>query len=266
MATMTISKMSRSLGRMIEFNLILPETPPAEFAKDNPHYQREIITVFLLHGYSGNQTDFLYNTPVSQLSMKYNLAFCMPSGENSFYLDAVPTGHSYATLVGVELPEYLRKTFGIAKSPETTFIGGNSMGGFGAIHTALMFPETFGGCIGLSSALIHRDLYEKDINDMGHALANPEYYISVFGPLKELEHSPNNPEVLVKGLLKDQKPIPKIYLACGAQDFLIEQNRSFHAFLDEKKIPHHYVEGDGIHNWDYWIPKLQEGLAFLLEA
>ena len=68
----------------------------------------------------------------------------MPAGENSFYLNGKGTGRGYETFTAVELPAYCQKTFGLSDKPEDNFIGGLSMGGFGAIHTALKYPEYFG--------------------------------------------------------------------------------------------------------------------------
>jgi S-formylglutathione hydrolase FrmB len=39
--------------------------------------------------------------------------------------------------------DYIRKTFGLCCAKEDTFISGLSMGGFGALHTGLAYPDTF---------------------------------------------------------------------------------------------------------------------------
>ena len=46
------------------------------------------------------------------------------------------------------------RTFGLQISAENTGIMGLSMGGFGAIHTALAYPDRFGKIGAMSSALI----------------------------------------------------------------------------------------------------------------
>jgi S-formylglutathione hydrolase FrmB len=113
-----------------------PKTPPF-FMKDNPYYQRERKVMVLLHGYTGDATDWLYNSAAADLSMRYNLAIVMPNGGISFYLDRKSTGRQYAKFIGEELIDYLRETFGLAMTKEDTLIGGVSMGGFGALHTGL---------------------------------------------------------------------------------------------------------------------------------
>lgn len=50
--------------------------------------------------------------------------------------------------------DYVRRVFRLAKDGSETYIMGLSMGGFGALHTAFAYPETFGKVAALSSALI----------------------------------------------------------------------------------------------------------------
>ena len=56
-------------------------------------------------------------------------------------------------------------------TPDKTAVMGLSMGGFGALHTALMFPETFGVCTALSSALIHNEVAKMKPGE-GNPVAN----------------------------------------------------------------------------------------------
>ena len=67
----------------------------------------------------------------------------MPTTGNSFYLDKGYEGAQNASFIAEELPGYIHKTFGIEMKKENTIIGGLSMGGYGAIHTALAYPEKY---------------------------------------------------------------------------------------------------------------------------
>ena len=122
-----------------------------------------------------------------------------------------------------------------------------SMGGFGALHTAFIYPDTFGKVCALSSALIvHEIAGMKDGSD--NVVANYAYYHECFGNLDEVVASDNNPETLVKRLKSHKKKIPQIFTACGTEDFLLENNRQFHTFLDKENIPHVYLESKGGHD------------------
>jgi S-formylglutathione hydrolase FrmB len=45
-------------------------------------------------------------------------------------------------------------------------------------------------------------------------------------------------------------------------DFLIEDNRSFHSHLVDKNIRHEYEEFPGAHTWPYWDQHIQEAIGF----
>ena len=102
---------SDCLRRMVNFHIVLPNDLPKEWTADNPHYKRPMKTLFLLHGYTGNSMDWMTGSAVCELAGNYNLAVVCPAGENSFYLDGPETGRKYATYVGEELVQYVRKTF-----------------------------------------------------------------------------------------------------------------------------------------------------------
>ncbi|MDE7298474.1 MAG: hypothetical protein K2N94_06540, partial [Lachnospiraceae bacterium] len=156
MADLNIEFFSETLIRPTSFRVYLPNDariPAAELAA-NPHYRRPAKTLFLLHGYTSGSGEWYYGSSARFLAERYNLALVCPNGENGFYLNGEGTGRKYCDFVGRELVEYMRKTFGLAKGPEDTFIGGLSMGGFGALHTAFAFPENFGKTVAMSSALI----------------------------------------------------------------------------------------------------------------
>ena len=164
---------SDCLRRMVNFHIVLPNDLPKEWTADNPHYKRPMKTLFLLHGYTGNSMDWMTGSAVCELAGNYNLAVVCPAGENSFYLDGPETGRKYATYVGEELVQYVRKTFRLAERMEDTYIGGLSMGGFGAIHTALQFNYNFARAFALSSALIVHEVAHMQPGG-GNPVANYE--------------------------------------------------------------------------------------------
>ena len=271
MAILTVNYYSSALSRFTEFVMMLPNDFPPEMMAGNPHYQRPMKTLYLLHGYSGARMDWLSGSLISNLSGDFNLAVVCPSGENSFYLNGEESGSAYQTFVGEELPAYSRKTFSLSDRREDTLIGGLSMGGFGAIHTAFAYPETFGGAFGLSNALIVHDIagMKKEDDARTVVMANYAYYRRVFGDLETVEERESNPEVQLKKLLSDGRPIPDLYLACGTEDALIEHNRAFAAFVRETgkdALRMKYEEAAGIHDWKFWNLKLETALRFLISG
>ncbi len=264
MSTLYVRFRAESLACNGEFYMHLPPKDVPFFFKENPHYQRPAKTLILLHGYSGDSTDWLYNSAAADYSLKYNLAVVMPSGGVSFYVDKKATGHQYCKYIGEDLIKYLRDTFGLAQNREDTFIGGLSMGGFGALHTGLMYPETFGGVIALSSALIIDGLKNMKPGMADPVMANYEYYVDTFGDLSKAAKSDHNPEVLFKRNVKNGVENPRIYMACGTEDFLLEPNRKMRDFLKKKKADLLYEEGPGVHDWNFWTPHAYNGIEYLL--
>lgn len=264
MALLQVDFYSESLKRVVSFNALIPNDLMDVMKENNIQYNRPMKTLYLLHGYSGSNKDWLLNSKIQELSVKYNLAVIFPTGENSFYLDIKRTDGAYGIFVGEELIEYTRKMFNLSNKREDTFIGGLSMGGFGAIRNGLKYHQTFGKIIGLSSALIIHDI--KNIEEgFKDSIADYYYYSSIFGNLEKLEESDNNPETLINDCISMGKEIPDIYMACGSEDFLIENNRSFKAFLDSKNVKVSYQEEEGVHDWNFWNQYLEPSITWLLQ-
>lgn len=249
MANIKVEMYSNSLMRPVAFEMFMPndfrtETPN----QDNQYYNRKSKTVFVLHGFTGwgKGWDNLF-----ELAVKYNFNLVFPSVENSFYLDTEATAGKYGTFVGYELVEYIRKTFNLRLVKEDTYISGFSMGGFGAIRTGFAYSGNFSKIVALSSALIiHKISGMKPEDDDG--IANYHYYRYYFGDLDNVLHSDNNPEILVQKLIQQNKDIPKIYMACGTEDFLLDANRQFHGFLNQHNVDVDYKESNGSHDMTFW--------------
>ena len=245
MAYFRIEYYSKALCRVTSFEVLIPNDPRMDAPE--PPKDKPMSTLFLLHGYTGKAGNWV----PEELTVKHNFAVVMPTAENSFYLNGEATGRAYQTMLGEELVDYVRRTFGLAKGPENTFLAGMSMGGFGALHTALAYPETFGKAAGLSSALIvHGIAHMKPGQDNG--MANYAYYHECFGDLETVEERDANPEVLIRKLKAKGQKIPDLYLCCGTEDFLLEPNRQMHRFLLDEKVPHQYFESKGFHDMVFW--------------
>ncbi len=264
MANLNIEMFSNCLKRTVAFKMVIPNDKRIEeidALKENPYYKRDMRVVFLLHGYTGKG----YNWIPEELVNKYNFAVVCPDGENSFWLNGLSSGHAYQSFVGEELAEYVRKTFGLGLKPENTYTCGFSMGGFGALHTALAYPDVFSKAAALSSALIQGEV-AKMKPGFGNGVANYEYYRECFGEPDELMESENAPEVLVKKILNSNGTLkmPEIYMACGTEDFLIENNREMHKFLDENKVNHTYLEWAGVHDMKFWLEAVERFIPMMM--
>lgn len=261
MAFFNIEYYSNTLNRATSFKMIIPNDPrkSEDSEKKLTSFQkRPMKTLFLLHGYTGKGDNWV----PENLCEQYNFAVVCPTGENGFWLNGLSTGHAYQTLVGEELIEYVRKTFNLAKKRDDTYIMGMSMGGFGAFHTALAYPEVFSKTAALSSAFIHHEVANMKPGS-SNPIANYDYYRECFGEPKKLLRSENNPETLIKKLIKENKKIPEIFMACGTEDFLIEPNRAMHKYLEKHKVNHVYWEDSGIHDMIFWQKCIQKFIPIM---
>ena len=138
------------------------------------------------------------------------------------------------------------------------------MGGFGAIHVGLAYPETFSKIFALSSALIIHNIDHMKSGTVDTIGASKDYYQDVFGDLDKVVESENNPEVQLLELQKNGTKIPSMYLACGSEDFLHEENMTFVSFMKQHGIDFTYEEDHGIHDFKFWNPFADRAMESLL--
>lgn len=256
---------SNALSKRTNVDIIIPSDVDSWLKDGNVHYSRLTKTLYLLHGYSDCSKDWLFKTDILQLAEKYNLAVVLPNGGNNFYLDRQGTGFAYCRFIGEELPDFIENTFHLSRKKEDVFIGGASMGGFGAEHTALTYPEKYSKALLFSPAVIINSLAQFQQEDETR-IANYEYYQTVFGDLKKLKNSVSDPEYLIMQLKAAQKALVPFYLTVGKSDFLIEKIHELRDFLNKENYPFLYQEEEGSHDWYYWNRHLEEAIRWMLDC
>lgn len=258
MAFIQMNIMSSSLMRTVQVNVLLPvDKLGLPIAKG-----RKFKTLYLLHGVLGSQIDWVNNTRLQRYAEEMDLAVVMPAGDNGFYVDRPESQNNYGNFVGSELVEITRAMFPLSDKREDTFLGGLSMGGFGAMRNGLKYSETFGAIISLSGALKVDQLDERR-DDGDNWLEGRAFMEANFGDLAKVADSDKNPKWLVEELLAKNKKLPAIFMACGDADRLLGANDEFDAFLTQKGVEHTYYVSQGNHDWDFWdfyIRKAKEGL------
>lgn len=259
MALIQVNFMSRSLMRTVPVNVILP----VDKLGDAPGKEsKPFKTLYLLHGVFGNYTDWVSGTNIQRWAEEKDLAVVMPSGENRFYVDQAAGHNYYGEFIGQELVEVTRRMFPLSRSREDTFIAGLSMGGYGALRNGLKYHDTYGCIAGLSSAMVVDGLEERT-NDAPNAIHRRDFAESIFGDLSKVKNSDRDPKWLVQKLLAEGAALPKIYLTCGTEDFLLEKNRNFRDCLLSAGVEVTYEEGPGAHEWDFWNRAIKRVLDWL---
>lgn len=262
MATFTIDFYSNALKRIVPLTAIVPIERPEIPNFDLQEGDDLLKTIYLLHGFSGNNNDWVRGSRIEELARMHNVAVVMPAGENSFYLDDVIRDQYYEKYICEEIVDFTRRAFPLSKEREDTTIGGLSMGGYGAIHSGLKHNNVFGCIFAFSSALI-TDKLPNMKDDDPNPIAPYSYYTHVFGDLSKAIGSDIDPKFLASNLVKNNKIIPKIFMACGTEDFLLDTNRDFHGHLESIGIEHEYRESPGTHNWIFWDDYIEKAMDWL---
>lgn len=250
MALLHFSYYSQALLRTVPVQVVLPVDRVGENGYLPP--DRPFPTLYLLHGYTGEETDWVVNTRIAQWAAAKGLAVVMPAGENAFYVDH-PYGN-FGELVGRELVEMTRRMFPLSHRREETFLAGLSMGGFGALRNGLKYHETFGKIGAFSAALDYFELPPRDGGLLGKYLS---------ADLPEVADTDVNPRVAYEAMARSEAVPTKIYMTCGTEDPLVSGNRSFRDFLTENGGALTYVERPGIHDWEFWNQAIQDFLDWL---
>lgn len=260
MATLTASFQSKELSRIVSFSAIIPTEEKTIYETHQIESQNKngLKTLYLLHGWNGNHQDWSHNTRIIELANKYNIAVILPSGENSFYVDH-PNHNNYGKFIGEELIDVTRKMFHLSYKREDTFISGLSMGGYGSLRNGLFYDQTFGKIAAFSSRIFvkndpYHDLSEdNDIHFRERAILGSDS----FADLPE--------EMDIYKLAENAGIVPEIFIACGTEDHLYEENKALHQFLTANTIKHDYYESPGQHNWDFWNEYIEKAIRWLVE-
>lgn len=244
MAFIQCSFSSETLGIGVSMNVILPDPKAGQMDRKHP-------TIYLLHGLSDDHTAWTRYTAIERYARAKNVAIVMPAVNRSFYTD-MASGYPYWTFVSEELPAKARALFPLSDKREDTFVAGLSMGGYGAFKLALRRPDLFAAAASLSGALDLSDGPERWKRDFGY----------IFGEVNQI---PDQDDLfrLAEKVAASDGPKPKLYQACGTEDFLYPHNQRFLAHAQTIGLEVDYEEGPGSHEWGFWDSYISRVLNWL---
>lgn len=215
--------------------------------------------LYLLHGLSDDHTIWHRRTSIERYVEGRGLIVVMPDGGRSFYCnDPRPAGLAYENHIARDVVEFVDESFPTIASRRGRAIAGLSMGGYGAVMLALRHPDLFAAACSHSGALgfCHR---KYDIGGTGVDPADilPRERYDCHKLVAQLHRAGRR-----KGAAR--KPMPALRIDCGTEDFLLDDNRQFHAHLRKLGVPHIYEEFPGEHTWSYWDLHIQQTIDFVL--
>lgn len=256
------------LGREVKYSIYLPA--------DYESSARKYPVVYLLHGYSDNETAWVQfgavNKAADQLTASGEInpvIIAMPDGGVSWYINDSEGKNKYMDFFQKEFIPAIEKEYKARSSAEYRAIAGLSMGGYGSLIHSLKYPSMFSACAALSAAVwsneevktLPKERYTKLFSKIYGANSEAEGDDRLSKHWKE--HSVID---LVKTLPSDSLKKVRLYIDCGDDDFLTVGNMSLHIALKEKNIKHEFRMRDGYHNWDYWRSGIYDALRFIAKG
>lgn len=242
-----ITVKSPALNRRADISVFIPGSESTE----------PLPLVTLLHGVYGSHWAWLFNAGAHQVLTHLieneglpRMALAMPSdglwGDGSGYLRHEDS--DYRTWIVNEVPAAVAHLApNIKRMPH--FLCGLSMGGYGTLRIGALHPASFAALSAHSSVTNLGDLQS--------------FVLSGTHPFHLSE---NEPLDALNCLLANASSLPPFRFDCGADDPLLESNRSLHSNLDAAGIPHVYEEFAGGHTWKYWREHLSDSLRFFAQT
>jgi S-formylglutathione hydrolase FrmB len=248
MALAHISFFGRSIGHASDLTVILPEG-----GSGGP-----FPVFYLLHGLSDDHSIWVRRTSLERYTAGVPMIVVMPTGGRGWYTNArsLP-GRAYEDHMIKDVVPLVDRFFPTIARREGRVIGGLSMGGYGAVKLSLKYPEMFCAAVSHSGVLM-TPLHKPETRPKELQSQQPEFE-AVFGA--SWRGGAEDPVALAKKCPVHLRPA--MYFDCGTEDFLLEQNREFHAVLEGLRFPHEYHEFSGGHEWAYWDAHVQDSLGFL---
>ena len=251
---------SKLLARSVRFCAVLPPSYDA-------HPQQRFPVLYWLHGLGENEQSFSGQSGLAMLdalrSRGQTGEFLMitPDGGRSFYLNSRDGRRPYEDFFMREFLPAMERRFRIEATRATRGISGVSMGGFGALHFGLKYPETFGSISAHSAALM-----EEPPQAMLDG-ARTGFLDEVFGyPVDRGYWERNGVFYLARHAARNSGW--KIYFDCGREDDFgfDEGNQALHKLLKSRGIPHEFHLDPGRHGWEYFAKHIPASLEFHAKA
>ena len=252
MAVFRSAIFSHACGQRIHVNFVFPQND--EGGGSSPEIKR---TVLLLHGLNGNDESWLRDTLIEGWAERYQAAFVLPDCYRSWYSD-MHYGPRFFSYITEELPSMLHRWFRLPTDREHFWVGGFSMGAYGALKCVLTRPDLFGGCVSLAPP-------------PAGAIGNTQFtgeYTAVFGrpfgsPYGSTVEKKDNAYLLASDRSGTQ-PAPAMWIAVGEDDFLFPYVTDYWNHLKTLDLNWNHASYPGhAHTWAFVNEAFPHGMDWL---
>lgn len=220
--------------------------------------ERRFPVLYWLHGSGGGRGGVRplaleFATAMQQGLVAPFLVVFLESPPLSLWVDAVD-GAPVESLVVQELVPFIDETFRTVAGPEGRWLEGFSMGGFGALRYAFLYPEVFGNVSSLAAGPLSPDLSEAPRIREGEDQALLD---DLYGGDIET-YIAQHPWALAEGLEPGALDNTVLRLAIGALDNSSPNKVVFHEHLEELGVDHDFFLVPGV---GHQTQPLLEGLG-----
>ncbi len=245
MAVIKMNFLSQCLGMQTNVTICLPSFSFADIMSGRkdvyvPGMKYQVL--WLLHGGSGDDSDYLHFSNITRYADDNKIAVVMPADYNMGYAD---NEHGkFMTFVAEELPKMCQAIFPFSDKREDNFIGGLSMGSAGCQKIALKYPEKYAAVLGMSGGSVSK----VEANN-GRKRSEKENAVTDANVAAAKEN-------IAKGV-----PVPKFFMSWGDKDFVRDNHKDTCKILKEigYDVFEEEVPGYG-HEWDFWDLTLRKAL------
>lgn len=254
---------SKILGRSVPYCILLPPSYESNSSRRYP-------ILYFLHGLHEN-AQILLNSGgwdlIQDLWSEHRIGeylIVTPSADDSFYINSLNGRSQYQSFFIREFLPYIERRYRVRAERRERGIGGISMGGYGALRFAFLYPQLFEAVSAHSPALIE----EQNVRLSSPVAAEvTEFVGTAFGSPFDREYwNRESPFTIVK---THPRPLGlKVYVDCGLEDsFGFEHGaEKFHQLLDSRGIPNEFHLYPGAHDWAYFAQHLPASLEFQSRA
>jgi S-formylglutathione hydrolase FrmB len=237
-------------------NLMKKQVPVVVIKPTNyKNSEKNYPVVYLLHGFSGNQNQWLNDAPqllesVDQMNI---ILVCPDGGFGSWYFDSpIDSTIRYESFITNDLVSHIDKYYKTIPNKSGRAITGLSMGGHGSMYLAIRHSEMFGAAGSISGGVDFRPF--------------PNNW-NIKKSLGTIEEYPENWEknTVINIVDSSLRVKTKIVMDCGTEDFFLTVNRNLHQKLLTHKIEHDYTERPGAHNKKFWGNAIDYQLMFFVK-
>jgi len=270
MAVIKMNFLSQALGMQTNVTICLPSYSFADRMSGReevyvPGMKYQVL--WLLHGGSGDDSDYLHFSNITRYADNNKIAVVMPADYNAAYTDDLDGGAKYFTYVAEELPKMCRALFPFSDKREDNFVGGLSMGSHGAMKVGMNYPEQYAGMLIMSGCSYRPGVpmnvpAKNGVFDLDAPARPLNKVMSYLHDAEQIKGTVDDIYTIAAENVKQGKLLPKIYMRVGLDDHALYRARKARESLSEMGYDiAQYEEVPGMgHEWDLWDETLRLAL------